>query len=126
MTIQEITWSQIEVQGKSTGEYICSQHLNALLRHDEKDAALKHKFIAEKCTAQCAENCGNGSRCLDMTHEDVYIENVSPELDRLLAEHRFVVIAGFDAHTNCEGEDPPSIVITNDTTFYPVRFVDCV
>jgi len=51
MSITQISWSDIENKGKPTGKYICSQYLDALLRHGKKEAALAHKFIARPYAA---------------------------------------------------------------------------
>lgn len=117
MSIKQIRWSEIEDNGTPTGEYICGQYLDSLLRHGDKDEALAHKFVAQQYTAN-----EKTQTVLDMTREAVYIENVTSDLKSLLMANAFVVIEDFDAR--CNLEDAPTIIITNATNVYPVDFVD--
>ena len=111
MSVTTLTWSDIEVEGKSTGKYLCSQHLNALLRNNEKSHALQHKFILQKCVEELQETTENSRYYLDMTLEHVLVERVPRDWNSLLTDHSFIVNFNFNGFM-CHNY--PSLYAFND------------
>jgi len=109
--MKKIYWKDIEdTEGKSTGVYTCQQNLRYMTYEGEP---LTLKFIGQDYNKQ-------QGTILDMCGETTDIKEVTPELESLLENNKFVVIEDYDGE---EGE-LGTIIITKNSKYYPVDFVD--